>query len=467
MNRRKKKRLLLIGLTCIGLVLSACKSKDEDTEKVIDSGNIVNEDLNSNSSNDTNDLIELSKKLCGKMAGGVFEDTEKLYSKAMKKSFTNTNLKDAWDSVVTDLGDYKGIYEAIETQEKEYQIVTVALEYQNKGLKVFFTYNKAGEIEGLFLNYFVIPNEGSVTENYAEENVNVPISIDGNEFLLSGMITRPLNQKEPVKLVILVQGSGQTDMNEEIGTAGNAIFRDLAHGLAERGIATLRYNKRYFQYPEKATDKITINDEVLDDVNSAISYATMLGEFSKIYIAGHSLGGMLAPVIAENNNEVAGIISLAGSPRSLQDIIYDQNEQVVNTIYGADTSEAKLLMDEVLRQYNAISELTIFDEGVFFGVAAPYWYSLNQLQQAETAKQLEIPMLFLQGKADFQVSVEKDYNSWMSILEGKGNVSFILYDNLNHLFMPTNGYKDESDYNSVSQVPEIVIEDMADWIIKN
>ena len=63
--------------------------------------------------------------------------------------------------------------------------------------------------------------------------------------------------------VVLVQGSGPHDRDETIGP--NKPFRDLAWGLASKGIAVLRYEKRTKEHPGKLTAKLTIKDEVIDD----------------------------------------------------------------------------------------------------------------------------------------------------------------------------------------------------------
>ena len=76
-------------------------------------------------------------------------------------------------------------------------------------------------------------------------------------------------------------------------------------------------------------------------------------------------------------------------------------------------------------------------------------------------------MLFLQGSADFQVYVDKDFAEYKEILKGHTNASFILYDGLNHLFMPTTGALDTTDYDYENKVDEQVIKDIADWIKKN
>lgn len=92
--------------------------------------------------------------------------------------------------------------------------------------------------------------------------------------------------------------------------------------------------------------------------------------------------------------------------------------------------------------------------------------SLNKINTPEISKSLTIPILILQGKADFQVSPDIDYKAWQDILAGKSNVTFKLYDNLNHLFMQTNGKKDITEYSIKGTVDKQIITDIATWIDK-
>ncbi len=264
------------------------------------------------------------------------------------------------------------------------------------------------------------------------------MSIGGDGHPLSGMLTLPDGVENP-PVVLLVHGSGQSDMNETIGAAGNAPFEDLAHGLAAQGIASLRYNKRYYQYPELANEYITIGEEVLSDVNAALALLKGREEVDsgRIYVLGHSLGGMLAPYIVQQNPWTAGLISLAGSPRGLWEIVYDQNLSALGMaeLGGQETQE---LMQMVGGE--ALDEETLSQ--ALFGVSGRYWASLAAIDTASIAKEVDVPMLILQGSADFQVYPDKDYAAWQALLEGKENATFKLFEGLNHLFMPSSGVLD-------------------------
>jgi len=410
---------------------------------------------------DLNDYVALSKKLASQMVTGDFDQVVANCSAKVKTQLGEAVLKQGWDSTVANLGKFVTIYDTIETAQGNFTIIKVILSYENNGLQVSFTYGSSGEIEGLWMNYYAIEQELAATDAFVETK----IVIDSGKYQINGRLTLPENVENP-PVIILVQGSGQSDMNETVST--NKPFRDIAWALAKQGIATIRYNKRYYQYPESATSSITIQDEVLNDVSKAIAYAKTCGKVNpnKIYILGHSLGGMLAPKIALDNQEVAGIISLAGSPRKLEDIIYDQNVMALASRTDLSEANKQSALEQLRVEIDKIKTVKETDTGNILGVNSVYWYSLNQINTAEIIKKLDIPMLFLQGTDDFQVYANTDYVEWKELLGNRGNVAFHLYAKLNHIFMVSNGKKDVTEYDFPGTVDQTMIDDIAQWIVK-
>ncbi len=401
--------------------------------------------------------MDLCRRLAVAMAGGSFDEVEERFSDEVKAQLPQETLQAVWEQTVADLGEYVEVYEVQEPESDAGTMVRVILRYEQGGLNVSFVLENQ-EITGLWLNYYNIPEEPQTGENYQEQEIAI------GTYELDGRLTLPLDVENP-PVVILVQGSGQSDMNETIGSAGNALFRDLAQGLAARGIATIRYNKRYYQYPEAAPADLTVEDEVLEDVAAAIGYAQECGlvDENRIIVLGHSLGGMLAPKIASDNPQVAAIISMAGSPRSLEDIMMDQTAEALEAS-GLSEEEQEEQMAQAQAEAKRAKEAAEDGTELILGAPESYWYSLNQIDAAGLAQELSIPMLFLQGDADFQVYPDVDFAMWQELLEGKEQVSFQLYEGLNHLFMPTSGKRDVTEYDTEAHADEQVMDDVADWI---
>lgn len=421
------------------------------------------------------------------------------FSSELSNQLSERDLKNAWKQVVSGLGNPLTAdgREAENPQEADvaaeasfltppalggasgsiadfggYVITSAQIPYEQKNIILSVTYGQTGAVEGIYLTYTLPAVKPEVTEAYTE----CEVSVGEGEYPLEGILTLPNGVEKP-PVVLLVHGSGQSDKNETIGAAGNAPFADIAHGLAEHGIATLRYDKRYFEYPGLATETITIRDEVLNDVAAALALLSETQEVDgeRIFVLGHSLGGMLAPCIAQENPQVAGMISLAGSPRGLWEIVYDQNMAAMQAA-GLSEPEFAVWEEMVQREYDAVLSLVadvrdakgeISEEAlsaVLFGVSGYYWASLAEIDTAAIAKELAVPMLILQGGADFQVYPERDYAAWQVLLEGKENVTFRLFEGLNHLFMPSNGAMDITEYDEEAHVAEDVIEVIAKWL---
>lgn len=303
----------------------------------------------------------------------------------------------------------------------------------------------------------------SVIKTAAMRTRTEQIKIGNDSMLLDGLLILPETVVSP-PVVIMLQGSGQHDYDETIGL--NKPFRDIAEGLARQGIASIRYHKRYYQYPETAPQSITVEDEVTNDAGWAVQFVSAREELrnSRIIILGHSLGGMLAPYVASLYSEVAGIICMAGSLRKLEDILLDQQTAILQALTDKTETEKASIAEALRSQVDRIKSLEQDTQEAILGIPASYWESLNKLDIAGTSKDLSIPMLIQQGGADFQVYADIDFILWQEILKGRTNVTFKLYDNLNHLFMPTLGKRDAGDYALRSAVSERVIYDIADWI---
>ena len=139
-----------------------------------------------------------------------------------------------------------------------------------------------------------------------------PIIIgEGTDFPLAGLLSMPNNAAGTVPAVVIVAGSGPHDM--DASTVGSP-YRDIAEFLAANGIAVIRYDKRTFTHGERMVQELggsmTVWEESVED---AILAAELLRADSRIdenrvYIIGHSLGGMLAPRIHVAGGDFAGLI---------------------------------------------------------------------------------------------------------------------------------------------------------------
>lgn len=154
------------------------------------------------------------------------------------------------------------------------------------------------------------------------------------KYPLNGILSIPSETSGLFPAVVLVHGSGPSNMDEKVGN--NSPFKDLAKGLSEKGIAVLRYDKRTRVYGKEMRNNpgLSVKEETIEDAILAADFLRKDSRIdsNKIFIAGHSLGGMLAPRIDAEGGNFAGIIIMSGSPRRLEEIIMDQNNDLLNSL---------------------------------------------------------------------------------------------------------------------------------------
>ncbi len=368
-----------------------------------------------------------------------------------------------WPQVIQAFGAQQKVLHSAVFQEDGNTIVEITTLHILRKLITNFTYSGAGTVIGCSLRLApldVSPQSGETWEEHA-------IRVGPLEKKLNGLLTLPRGVEKP-SVILLLQGSGPSNLNEQVGLGGNKPFEDIAHGLAARGVASIRYDKRSYAYPEDAI-YAGVELEYLDDADDAIR---LLREDprvdgSRIFLLGHSEGGMIGPEILRRNPKIRGFVSLAGTLRRLEDLML---EQVKKILADAQTLSEDQKQDQLAAMEQAVRQIKSSDNEeettMIAGASVRYWRSLNAIDAPAIMRQLDIPTLILQGGEDFQVLAHVDYPLWQDTLSGKTNVTFHLYPTLNHLFMPggTKDHIDLSVYNTPSHVDQEVIRDIASWV---
>ncbi|MGH7583941.1 MAG: alpha/beta hydrolase family protein, partial [Gemmatimonadales bacterium] len=192
------------------------------------------------------------------------------------------------------------------------------------GQRMDLRVDAAGQLLGVSIasqGISVMRVDSSTAAGFATTTTPLPVGLHQRDITvpgpvpLPGTLTLPAGSG-PFPIVVLVHGSGANDRDETIGP--NKPFRDLAWGLAERGIAVLRYDKRGYVRPAWfAGRNFTVDDETVQDALSALTLARALPEADSTssFLLGHSLGAIMAPRIAKADGKVAGLIIMAGATR--------------------------------------------------------------------------------------------------------------------------------------------------------
>lgn len=425
------------------------------------------------------DYESLGRGLVTQLAARQFDKVEAQFDDQMKAALPVTKLPAVWDSLLSQAGQFKQITKVKVFQKQGLVAAFVTCDFEQATLEAQIYMDAQGRVKGLFFAppaaTDAVPAEAdwkapvyAKPESFHERDTTV---LSGR-WQLPGVLTLP-HVKAPAPAVVLVQGSGPHDQDETI--AANKPFKDLAWGLASQNIAVLRYVKRTRQYgaDSKGDKPFTVKDEVTDDVIAAITLLAKMPEVNpkQIYVLGHSLGGMLAPRIAADNPQVAGIIIMAGNARPLEKLVIEQIKYIAS-LTSAQTPENQKQIEqaEAIAAQVESPALKATDTVDFFGSPIPgsYFLDLRGYDPAKVAAGLKIPILVLQGGRDYQVTAA-DFDIWKKELANDPRASFKLYPSYTHLFNPGAGSGPPSpqDYATSGNVSEDVINDIAKWIKSN
>ena len=335
-------------------------------------------------------------------------------------------------------------------------IVVFPVKFATQNINFRIIINSAGLVAGIFQ----LPGginwqrpEYSKPDTFKERDATVG---DG-EWKLPGTLTVPVGAG-PFPAVVLVHGSGPNDRDETVG--GAKVFKDLAEGLASRGIVVLRYEKRTLQHRARiaAIAKFTLEEETVEDAVKAIALLRSQAEVngSRVFAIGHSLGGYVAPRIAEQDGKLAGIVLLSGNVRPLEDLLVEQMTYM--GITGRQLDNAKALQANVKKL-----EPGDEDSPALGGKPAAYWVDLKGYDPAAAAMKLGIPMLILQGERDSQVTMA-DFALWKTAAGSARGVVMISYPALNHFFVAGEGKSLPGEYAKPGHVAAPVIDDIAKFV---
>ncbi|NLG62332.1 MAG: alpha/beta hydrolase [Candidatus Cloacimonetes bacterium] len=268
----------------------------------------------------------------------------------------------------------------------------------------------------------------------------------------------------PVPVVVLVHGSGPNDHDGTVGS--RKPLKDLAWGLASRGVAVLRYEKRTRLHAAKMDlANATVEDETIADVLAALEVARAQPEINaeRAFVLGHSLGAMVAPEIAVRDGRLAGVIMMAAGGRPLAESMLAQLDYIATQPENQiPQAKAQIAQMRAAAQRVASKEAAPDERGL--GVPAQYFYDLNEVAAPSRALDVKAPMLILQGERDYQVTME-DFAIWRRTLEGRTNVSLVSYPGLDHLFVAgENPSTPRETMLAPGNVAQQVIDDVAEFV---
>ena len=405
---------------------------------------------------------------------GRFSEIRERFAPQLRSMVSAEGLQAAWDAELGRRGAVTSVGTPVtEPGQAGMMLVKIPVTFENGALTVVVSVADGRSLASIQLlpASAAQPTEPWQPPAYADPDkfAEQDVTLGSGPVAVPGTLSLP-HQPRPCPAVVLLGGSGPQDRDETIGR--NKPVKDLAWGLASRGVIVLRFDKVTYVHARQlaqATD-FTLSDEYLPQAMAAVQLVRKhpAADPHRVFVAGHSLGGTVAPRVAAAEPGVAGLIILAGGTQPLHWAAVRQFRYLAS-LDPATTAGAQPAIDAITRQAELIDSPSLSPAtpatDLPFGAPASYWLDLRGSDPAAAAAALGKPMLILQGGRDYQATVAEDLAGWQAALAGRADVTIRVYESDNHLFFPGTGPSAPAEYEPAQHVDQAVVDDIVSWLI--
>lgn len=384
------------------------------------------------------------------------------FSAQMQEALPPEGLAAAWAQITAQAGSFREIRGVRIDTVPQGRIAVVETAFERAVLDVRVSVLPGGEIGGLFFAPHAAPAAAAAAPDYTvpadapytAEEVRIPVADD---FKLAGTLTLPRGVSAPVPAVVLISGSGPQDRDGAMPPVpGYRPFRQIADALGRRGVAVLRVDDRGVGSSGGDPSRATSAD-FADDVRAEVAWLRARPEIAaeRIALAGHSEGGIIAPLVAAEDPAIRAVALLASpawTGRRVSDF------QLAEAWRGMGMTPAQMDSARAANdpQREAVSARVPW---------VRFWLDHDPLP---VARRIAVPVLVLQGATDRQVAAEQAEELAAAVrAAGNRDVTLRVFSGINHLFLPDpDGTADVARYAALpdKQVPPAVLDALADWL---
>ena len=458
-DRRSFLALLAIGTTG---TLAGCLGDDDDTVETPTPNPTPTPTETPTDVVDPEQLEARASTFVELLIEDEFDDAYELVSDTFEAELPPEDLEAVWSQHIEPLGAFQGFtsveYQG-ETPEGAPHVVAFA-SFDAGGVRFDIVFDD-GEVYGFFLQPVGEWTPPAYIDDDAFTEEEVTLSAPG-DCELGATLTRPTAEEAPG--IVLVHGSGDQDRDQTIGP--NRTFKEIAQGLATQGIAVLRYDKRPYACSIERTTA-TVDDIITDDAVTAIERLEDDDRITDVYVAGHSLGGRLAPRIAARG-DVDGVVLLAPSGEPVYEVLVRQNRHVFE-LDGELSDEEEAALAEVEALAERIRTLDIGDDEVLDiagGRGRSFFETLRAVEHTEAIVEVDVPTLLIQGGRDYLVTTDDDLPIWEAALDDVSEAEIVVFDDLNHRFQAgTDPATPQEWFEPEHPVDERVVETIAGFVL--
>jgi pimeloyl-ACP methyl ester carboxylesterase len=408
--------------------------------------------------------VEAGELLVGDMAEGAFPKAVKRFRSDAQQNISAGRIEELWLAHTAVGGPFNRVAETEEIVQGGFDGVDMSLEFEQGThvLRVLVDNQDGFSVVGIFVNDEYQRPDYVDADAFGSEETEV----ETESCLMDATLTVPTDG-EDVPGVVLVHGSDPVGgADKDLTTGGSKMFKDLAEGLSSRGVAVLRYDRRSHACPnslspaEYTLDAITVDDPLvaLEQLRGADAV-----DSNRVVVAGHSLGGLAAPRIAQRDGDLAGMAMLAGPARNFYEIFIEQFEHLA-TLGEYEWEQMANVYERWQDRIDRIRQGDYSDGDIVLDYPGALWRTVDEYDQIGTAQDIDTPAFLLQGERDYQVSVEKDFELWQSELSDRPDTKFERYGNLNHAFQYAEGPATRSEYSLANPVDQAIVDDLASWV---
>lgn len=276
---------------------------------------------------------------------------------------------------------------------------------------------------------FIVNTSFASDSTYTEK----PVTLTTKTGDIQGSMMLPLN-KTSVPVVLIISGSGPTDRDGNNPMMKNNSLRMLAEALANKGIASVRYDKRGIaaSTPSGKAESDLRFDFYVQDARDWVGMLKKDKRFSKVFIAGHSEGSLIGMIAAQGAD---GYISIAGAGFPADEVLRKQLAQLPDAV-----KDQVFSMMDSLKAGKELKDVDPSLYSLFRPSVQPYMISWFKYNPQTEIKKLTVPILIIQGTTDIQVGVE-DAKS-LSAAAPKAQLHII--EGMNHIFKKAGDDKQEN-----------------------
>lgn len=412
------------------------------------------------------DPVAVAASVIEMARAGRFAGIEELFAPPLRAAVPAAAIQTAWTAEAAKIGPVAAVGPPVSEPAGSGLVrVSTPVTCEHGGLTVVVSVDEAGQLNGFRLA--PLATTAWTPPRYASHGkfTEREVTIGSGPLAVPGTLTLPRSRGQRPGVVLLASGPADRDMT----TGPNKPFKDLAWGLASRGVAVLRFDKISHVHGRVATDPgFTMADEYLPHAAAAVRLLQREPgvDPARVFVLGHSGGGKAAPRVAAAEPSVAGLVILAGDTLPLS----GSAVRVARYLAELDGGEGMTGTVDVLTRQAAqvegagLSRATPSAD-LLFGWPASYWLDLREYDQVGVAAALDKPMLILQGRRDYQVTVDGDLARWQAGLVRRPDVTIRIYDADDHMFFAGVGKSTPADYERPQHVDAAVVADIAGWLV--